>query len=239
MMRIAVVEDDAMSRDIIVSHLLRYQVDHGTRFDISTFTDGAELLAVYRSDFDVLLLDIEMERVSGMTAASRIREVDQDVAIVFITNSPQYAISGYEVRALSYLLKPVSYGAFAQEIDRVLAQHRARERRSLLFQEGGDHHRIDVAEILYVESAGHRVVIHTPDRTHSVVSSLKAIEGELDGAGFARCNSGFLVNLRHVTGVQQSECRIRGGAALPISRPKRKAFLAELAAHIGTVGAPA
>lgn len=233
MIRIGVVEDDPLSRDVVITHLARYRADRGVDLDIATFEDGADLLAAYRSDFDVLLLDIEMERVSGMTAARRVRTVDDEVAIVFITAAPQYAISGYEVQALSYLLKPLSYAAFAQELDRVLSQRRRRERRTLLFQADGAHHRVDVADIVYLESAGHRVLVHTHAETHSVVSSLKALEAELDGAGFARCNSGYLVNLAHVTAVEQNEAILRGGARLQISRPKRKGFLAALADHIG------
>nr|WP_245324940.1 LytTR family DNA-binding domain-containing protein [Microbacterium amylolyticum] len=111
-----------------------------------------------------------------------------------------------------------------------------RERRTLLFQADGVHHRIDVDSIRYLESAGHRVLIHTLTDTHSVVSSLKAMEAELDPASFQRCNSGYLVNLRHVTAVDQSVCHVRGGTQLQISRPKRKVFLAALAEHIGALG---
>jgi DNA-binding LytR/AlgR family response regulator len=235
--RVGVVEDDPHSREQAVAHLNRYEADRGVRFDVSVFDDGAGLVTGYRPEYDVLLLDIEMERVSGMAAARRVRELDDDVVIVFITNSPRYAVGGYEVQALSYLLKPVAYPAFAQEMDRVLAQLARRERRTLLFQADGAHHRVDLADIVYLETAGHRVLIHTHTATHSVVSSLKALEAELDGAAFQRCNSGYLVNLAHVTGVEQSECRLRDGTVLPISRPKRKAFLAALAAHIGSVGA--
>lgn len=235
--RVGVVEDDPHSRDLAVAHLARYQEERGMRFDVSVFDDGAGLLAGYRADYDLLLLDIEMERVSGMAAARRVRELDDDVVIVFITNSPRYAVGGYEVQALNYLLKPVAYPAFAQELDRVRAQLARRRRRTVLFQADGAYHRVDVADITYLESAGHRVIVHTLTGTHSVVSSLKALEAELDGADFRRCNSGYLVNLAHVTGVEQNDCRLRDGTVLPISRPKRRAFLSALAAHIGSVGA--
>lgn len=235
--RVGVVEDDPHSRDLTLAHLARYQAERGVRFDVASFDDGAGLLAGYRADYDLLLLDIEMERVSGMAAARRVRELDDDVVIVFITNSPRYAVGGYEVQALSYLLKPLTYAALAQELDRVLRQLARRRRRTLLFQSDGAYHRVDVADITYIESAGHRVLLHTLAEAYSIVSSLKAMEGELDGAGFQRCNSGFLVNLAHVTGVEQNDCRLRDGTLLPISRPKRKTFLTALAAHIGSLGA--
>ncbi|MBF0817705.1 response regulator transcription factor [Microbacterium paludicola] len=240
MIRIGVVEDDPVSLDRIVSHIDRYRREHGGRFQVEAFADGADLLHEYRADFDVLFLDIMMERVDGMTVARRVREVDSEVVIVFVTASPQYAISGYEVAALSYLLKPVPYSAFAQELERVLAQLRLRERRRLLLATAdGSHHRVDMADILYLESAKHHVLVHTSEADYDVVTSLKAMEAELAGEGFHRCNSGYLVNLRHVIGVDGNDCRLRGGARLQISRPRKKDFLAALAAHIGERGSTA
>ncbi|MCI2956858.1 LytTR family DNA-binding domain-containing protein [Agromyces atrinae] len=233
MIRIAVVEDDPSSLDRLVAHIDRFRSERGEAFHVSTFTDGAELIRHYRPTFDVLLLDIRMERVDGLTAARRIREVDPEVVIIFVTASPQYAIHGYEVSALSYLLKPLSYAAFAQELERVLLRLRRRERRHLLLTTSdGAHHRVDVVDVLYLESVGHHVLVHTTHADHDVVTTLKRLESELDGAGFHRCNNGYLVNLRHVVGVVGNECRLRNGVALQISRPRKKEFLAAVADSI-------
>jgi len=237
MIRIGVVEDDPASIDRILGHLDRYQRDHGERFHIGAFHDGADVLEDYRPDWDILLLDIQMPRVDGMTAARRIRERDSDVVIVFVTSAPQYAISGYEVDALSYLLKPVGYAAFEQELSRCLVRLRRRERRTLLFTDSeGDLHRIDLAEVLYIETVRRKLVIRSLERDYTVAGTLKSMEVELAGDDFFRCNSGYLVNLRHVTGVEGNDCRIRGGVRLQVSRPRKKEFLAALASYIGARG---
>ena len=237
MIRIGVVEDDPASIDRILAHLDRYQREHGERFHVGAFHDGADILEDYRPDWDILLLDIQMPRVDGMTAARRIRERDNDVVIVFVTSAPQYAISGYEVDALSYLLKPVGYAAFEQELSRCLLRLRRRERGTLLFTDSeGVVHRIDVADVLYIETVRHRLMIRTLDGDYTVAGALKVMEAELAGDDFFRCNSGYLVNLRHVTGVEGNDCRIRGGVRLQISRPRKKEFLAALAAYIGARG---
>lgn len=237
MIRIGVVEDDSASIDRLLSHLDRFQREHGERFHIGAFRDGRDIIEDYRPDWDILLLDIQMERVDGMTAARRIREVDSEVLILFVTSSPQFAISGYEVDALSYLLKPVTYPVFDQELARCLVRLRRRERRHILFSSSdGDRHRIDVADVLYLESAKHHVIIHTLDGDHVVVTTLKSMEAELADEDFFRCNSGYLVNLRHVTGVEGNDCRVRGGVRLQVSRPRKKDFLAALAAYIGSKG---
>lgn len=237
MIRVAVVEDDPESIDRILSHLDRFQSLHSERFHVAAFRDGADVIEDYRPDWDILFLDIQMARVDGMTAARRIREVDGEVIIIFVTSSPQYAISGYEVGALSYLLKPVTYPSFSHEMDRVLAQLRRRERREFLFTDlDGAKRRLDLADVLYFESRKHHVVVHALDGSHTFVGTLRALDAELAGADYLRCNSGYLVNLRHVTGVEGKDCRIRGGDRLQISRPRRKEFLDALAAHIGARG---
>lgn len=237
MIRVGVVEDDPGSIDRLLSHLDRFQREHDERFHVAAFRDGADIIEEYRPDWDILFLDIQMRRVDGMTAARRIREVDPEVIIVFVTASPEYAISGYEVDALSYLLKPVGYPAFAQELERSILRLRRRERRHLILTTvDGATRRVDLTEILYLESVRHHVIIHTLDADHTVVATLKSLEAELDGASFFRCNNGYLVNLRHVTGVEGNDCRIRGGVRLQISRPRKKAFLAALADDIGARG---
>lgn len=237
MIRVGIVEDDAAAIERLLSHLDRFQQTQRQRFHIGVFRDGADVLADYRPDWDVLLLDVQMPRVDGMTAARRIREVDSEVVIVFITSSPHYAVSGYQVGALSYLLKPVSYASFEQEMTRILTRLQRRPRRELLFTAAdGGHHRIAVDDVRYVASVRHRVEVHALDETFSIATTLKAMEAQLAESDFLRCNNGLLVNLLHVTGIDGNDCRIRGGGRLPISRPRKKEFLAALAQHIGARG---
>lgn len=237
MIRIGIVEDDTAAIERLLSHLDRFTRDHGEKFHIGAFHDGADVLVEYRPDWDILLLDVQMPRVDGMTAARRIREVDSEVIIVFITSSPHYAVSGYEVDALSYLLKPVTYASFEQEMLRIQTRLRRRSRREVLFTAtDGVHHRVAVDDIRYVESVRHRVDLFTLDATFSIATTLKAMEAELTGNGFLRCHSGLLVNLRHVTGIDGNDCRIRGGGTLPISRPRKREFYAALAEHVGSRG---
>ena len=114
--RIGVVEDDPASCQLVLDYLNRYQQENDEQFTVSVFDDGARIVEKYTPVYDILLLDIEMSEMDGMAAARRIRERDDKVVIVFITAAPQYAISGYEVRALSYLLKPLPWFAFSQEL---------------------------------------------------------------------------------------------------------------------------
>ena len=109
MVRIAIVEDDDACRAQLEAYVRRYGGETGGEFQITSFSDGLDIAEDYRPIYDSILLDIEMPRLDGMTAAERIRSFDPGVILIFITNMAQYAIKGYEVDALDFVLKPVGY----------------------------------------------------------------------------------------------------------------------------------
>ena len=231
MTRIAIVEDEAAVREQLAGYVQRYTRQYGTPFEVTEFADGMEILEDYRPQFDIIFLDVEMKHLDGMETARRIRERDGGVLIVFITNMAQYAIRGYAVGALDYVLKPVPYFAFSQQLQKALGQLEKRERHYLAVAVDGGMRRLDAAEIYYLESEGHKVHFYTEKENFVVPGTLKNYEEKLVGRAFARCNSGYLVNLAQVSGVQQDMVQV-GPYALQISRPRRKAFMAELAASV-------
>ena len=235
MIRVAIVEDEEAVREQLLGYVQRYTRQYGTTFEVRTFSDGVEILEGYRPVYDLILLDVEMKHLDGMETAQRIRALDSDVMIVFITNMAQYAIRGYAVGALDYVLKPVPYFAFSQQLQKALGQLKKRERHYLAVAVDGGMRRLDAAEIYYLESEGHKVHFYTEKEDFVVPGTLKNYEEKLVGRAFARCNSGYLVNLAQVFGVQQDMVQV-GPYMLQISRPRRKAFMAELADYIGGAG---
>ena len=124
----------------------------------------------------------------------------------------------------------------ALQLQKAVNQLAKRTRHYLAVPVDGGMRRLDAATIYYIESEGHRVHFYTEDGDFSAPGALKALEEKLTGRLFARCNSGYLVNLAQVSGVQQNTVQV-GPHELQISRPKRRAFLAALADYIGGEGA--
>ena len=120
MAKIAVVEDNDAMRAQLCGFIAQYAQESGHQLDVTAFSDGAQLVEPYRPGFDIIFLDIEMPKLGGMPTAERIRRQDPDVVLVFVTNMAQYAIRGYEVDALDFVLKPVSYYQFSTKLERAL-----------------------------------------------------------------------------------------------------------------------
>lgn len=231
--RIGVVEDDPASCQLTLDYLNRYQNETGEQFTVTVFNDGARIVEHYTPVYDILLLDIEMSEMDGMAAAHRIRERDDKVVIIFITAAPQYAINGYEVGALSYLLKPLPWFAFSQELRKSIDMVRRNGDDSLLIETNGRQMRLNLADILYFESIRHTIVIHTLEGKMSITGTLKDMEARLADRNFFRSNSCYLVNLQHVTGVADQDCTMANGEQLRVSRPRKKAFMSALTDYMG------
>lgn len=163
MIHIALVEDEAEVRAQLQGYVQRHTRQYGTEFAVTEFADGMELLDDYRPVYDILFLDVEMKHLDGMETARRVRELDKDVIIVFITNMAQYAIGGYAVGALDYVLKPVPYFAFSQQLRKAEEQLRRRARHYLALPVEGGMRRLDSSLIYYLESEGHRVHFYTEE----------------------------------------------------------------------------
>lgn len=235
MIQIAIVEDDAKTRTALQHYLARYEKESKHKFTVHLFEDGAEIMKDYRPVFDVILMDIQMKQMDGMTAAEQIRQRDKEAILVFITNMTQYAVKGYSVNAADYLLKPVNYFTFAEHMKRIDLMLEHKSKNYLVLNMNSGVVKIDITEIYYMESLGHYIYIHKTDEVVSVLETMKNMEQALQSNGFFRCNNGYLVNLAYVEKVDKYSAFV-GGDEIQISRPKKKAFMEALTDYLGGVG---
>lgn len=232
MIRIAIVEDDGAYRDRLQEYLQQYGKERGEAVQPALFSDGDEFLEKYECNFDIILLDICMPFLGGMDAAEEIRKIDSEVVIIFVTNMGQYAIQGYSVDALDYILKPVNYFALAQSLDRAIGRMKRRERKFIVIPVKGGMRKQDVSQITYIESQKHTLFYHTLSEVFSTYGTMKEAEESLAGMNFYRGNKGYLINLEHVEGVQ-NEFALVHGERIQLSRLRRGDFMKALADYMG------
>lgn len=234
MYHIAIVEDDKLFSVQLQEYLKQYQEENQVEFKISVFYDGAEIVQDYKKEYDAIFLDIEMPVLNGMQAAEQIRQMDEDVVLMFITNMAQYAISGYSVGALDFVMKPINYYSFSLKVGRVLKRIRkkSREQDSIVLMLPDGMKRLDTKQIYFVEIQNRLLHYHTDEGEFVVKGTLQSIEKQLEACSFAKCNHWYLVNLMHVKEVKKNIVVV-GTFQLEISRRNKNTFMRALTEYLG------
>ena len=177
---------------------------------------------------DVITLDIEMPRMDGMEAASQIRKTNSSAIIIFITSLAQYAYKGYEVEALDYMVKPITYATFSLRMQKVLLKTKCSDTRLKI---GGitKQRFVPVRDIYYIESLGHNLTYHTKEGVFSenTRQSLKKLESTLADYGFAKVSGSVIVSLRYVKRIKGNIVEMPDGT-VEITRTMKDSFLSEL-----------
>lgn len=232
MLRVAVVEDEPVYREQLENFLHRYAEENSTQIEVFAFTSGLTLTKHYQPIYDIILLDIKMPDMDGMEAAGIIRRIDSQVVLVFITQMAQYAINGYEVGALDFILKPLGYDTFAMKFARALrrAENRGGHRVTLALP--GGIKCLWTRDIYYVEIQDHMLHYYTSEGEFVLRGTMQGAEQELKPYGFAKCNHWYLVNLSHIFEIHKNSVII-AGVELEISRRNRASFLAEATNYLG------
>jgi len=235
MYHVAIVEDEVSFATQLQEYLKQYEEENDVRFKISVFGDGAEILADYQPLYDIILLDIEMPKVNGMKAAEEIRAQDADVTLMFITNMANYAIRGYEVGALDFVMKPINYYTFSMKMTRVLKRTKQKAQQEILLTLPDGVKKLNVQQIYYVEVQNRMLYYHTDEGVFVMRGTMQSVEQMLAPYAFAKCNHWYIVNLKHVSEVKKNTAVVAGNE-LEVSRRNRTAFLKALTDYMG--GAP-
>lgn len=231
MLRICIADDEKESITTLRDYLKRY-FGSDDKFTYTAFCDGKELVENYSSEFDIVFLDIEMPNMNGYKAAKKIRDIDKSAIIVFLTRMKQYAVKGYEVDALDFLVKPVEYGTFEVKFKKILRAAEKRDVPRIEIKTNGNVMYIPCRDVSRIEVLGHELIYHTTKGEFRNYGSLKETENKLKNYGFISVSRYNLVNLRYVIGVYDWYIMTEK-EKIEISRRKRKEVMAALTEYYG------
>lgn len=196
---------------------------------IDCFESAEKLLESFQpGKYQIAFLDVLMDGINGMEAAQVIRQRDEEIAIVFITISPDFAVDSYLINASFYIVKPVTAPSLGLAMERcrpLLVQ----SDKFLSFTQNRRTVAIRHKDILFLETQRNDRIIYTVDGEYRIRKSLDALEDELGGVPFLRCHNSFIVNLRWVVDLNGRDFVLEDERRIPIS----KAYLASAQEQFG------
>ena len=224
-MRIAVCDDEKFYREQVTALIQKYLSDHQLDSAIDIFCSGEEFLSQSSNaiKYDVVFMDINMEQTDGIETAMRIRAFQSNTYIVFVTAFIKYALDGYKVNAVRYIMKDTLDAAISECMDAILQKMQLRQ-ISFSFIEGEK--KLYTDNLLYVESKKHKSVFYYQEEQltkYQIYEKLDDIEKVLNGAGFLRIHKSYLVNMRHIQKISNYIAELSTGEELPIPRIRYQA----------------
>ncbi len=232
-MKIAVVDDLKGDADLLSGYISKFADEKSMDIDISVFYASFDFLEEYKGGYDVIFLDIEMPGSNGLEVAREIRSKDEAAGIVFITSMAQYAIRGYEVNAIDFMVKPVGYYDFSVKLEKAIHFCRRRSAHYILVNDKEGIKRFAAKDILYIEKERDFLIFHTKEGEFRCRGSMKTIREKLGELPFAECISGCLVNLEYVSSIRKDTVILELKIELPLSRRLKKQFSREYVGFMG------
>ena len=220
--------DDEKGACLVIEELVR-KADSDA--EISVFTNPDELLSA-EDLFDLVFLDIQMEEMTGIDAAKRLRTRETQPEIVFISAVQEYVFDAFDVEAFHYLIKPVDPAKFAKVYDRVKMRIADKKKNFLETEEAAilsvknktRQYSLKMTDVLYVENQLKKLLIHTKEETIDLYGAMKDIEAQT-GDGFFRCHRGYLVNLGHIKSYSKDEILLDNGERIMIAKERYPEFI--------------
>ncbi len=234
-MRIAIIDDEEPVREQIRRYTEEYGQEKGVPIECELYEEAVTFLNTYKAYYDVIFLDIKMPGYNGMEAAEILRKTDTNVILVFITNLKEYAIQGYKVDALGFVVKPINRYDFFVIMDKVVQKTTARTSDDVTIRTANGIRRLNVKDIFFIEVIKHKLIFHTVFGEIVAWGTLVTVEETLPAYCFSRCNVCYLVNLYHVKSVEKDTVLV-GSTPLKIARSRKKEFLMDLGKFVGMGG---
>lgn len=231
MLKIAFVDNEKDQLNLLKEYCQRFEKESDCLMKYVFYENAFDLLEAYSGDFDAIFLDIDMPQMDGMTAATHLRKIDEKTILIFITNWTKYALEGYKVDAMDYILKPVSYFNFSLELKKIISRRRENE-DYLWIRTRSCTKRLPAREIVYISIFNHDVSVRISEEEYTFRGTLKEIETKMNSKLFARCHNCYVVNLAHVTEIRDGFAILDDRFKVEISRSRKKEFLDALTSYI-------
>lgn len=231
---VAIIEDSQEDYASLKRVLDKYSAEHEISFEVSHYGSAENFFDRdrFKKPVDILFLDIELPGINGISAAKKFREFNEEAVLIFVTNMRKFAIKGYEVGAMNYILKPINYYSFVMTLDKAVKSISGKKSEIIRIKTNSGFKVVDCNKIMYIDIMGHDVRFITTDEEIRTYGTLNEWEEKLSDLSFARCSSSAIVNFRYVEGIHGDYVSV-GGTEIHIGRVKKKDFVKRLSNYYG------
>lgn len=225
MLRLTICDDEPVQLSFLEALVTDWAKQTNTELKIEFCRNADQFLFLWeeKKNIDILLLDIEMPGMSGISLAHKLREMGESLQIVFVTGIADHVLEGYDVDAVSYLLKPVRKEKLFYCLDKARARCRKKE-PELVLETGGGVTKVKLSDICYLESAAHDTLVICSNGKDAVRcrTGILQMEQQLqkESDSFFKIHRSYLINLAHVERISRKEVVMDNAAVLPIARGK-------------------
>jgi DNA-binding LytR/AlgR family response regulator len=230
-MKIAIVEDNPADSRTLEALLKQFFLNENIPLALDIYTSGEDIFVEWPLEFDIVFLDIQLDKLNGIDIASKSRETNERVIIIFITNNPQYSLMGYSVEALDYIIKPITKELLARVLNKAIRRLGELDHQCITIHNNDGYFVVNPRDIHYIEVKNRKLVVYTSTGSITCLKTLQSMEEQLPNT-FFRCHSAFLININAVESVKGAYAVV-AGTMIPISKHRRKDFISLLTALIG------
>lgn len=233
-MKLAIVDDEKTAVDLLKKYIKRFEEENKFDINVSVFYNPNDFLINYSNDYGLVLMDIEMPGLNGIETAKELRRIDNNVVLIFITNMMQYAINGYEVEAIDFVLKPLSYEDFVLKMQKALRYVSRNKDKKITINTQDSIINLYISDIYYIEVNKHYLLYHTTNGVYTTRGVMKNIAETLEEYNFVRSNHCYLINLKYIQSINGNIVRV-SGKDLSISRNKKNELMMKFTKYIGGI----
>lgn len=223
-MRIAICDDEIVEVEYVENLIKSWGDTKRTPCSLECFYSAEEFLFKYEegNPFDLLILDIQMKDMNGMELAKKVRAIDRNVKIIFLTGIKDYVFEGYEVGAVRYILKPLKEKEFFKVLSNISEEIKEKVEEYFIFSYQGENIKLSYDDIVKIEVEGHYVNMLTINNEYRWKESLLRIKEGFEDKGFVMANRSELLNVRHIEKITKTDCIMCENIVVPISRNSYK-----------------
>lgn len=221
MIRVAICDDEKIFLDYYVKIINNIKKLYSYNIEIFKFNSGEELLNfinINEMKFNIIFLDIIMEKINGVETAKKIRQIDKITEIIFLTNSKDYALEGYEVKAYNYIVKSSEF--MEEKIYESIRDLYSRVNDFIVINNKSVIERIETKEIVYIESNKRKIIFNTTECKYEMYEKLDNIYADLKQRGFIKVHRSYIVNREFIKKIEAKDIITTTGEIIPISRSK-------------------